>query len=327
MNDKLIIVICIFLMSILWTFYFKNLKEGVDNIDNYVMPISFSDNRSTVPSRDESKTINVPGQINSSGDIKLMKNTNVEGALNVKNNLDIRGITNLNGEIKIPKNVQMNFGAEVPKDYWAGKIYYETWGNNDTLAIVGGGYGPRRIRLWDDVSVASNLKVEGNTNTNTLNVSGKADVKSLKAGVATVDTLNLDGINIDKDSLSVIKDSGIKRIEFGICSGEQNIVHTNKIRKNWNLRENNYGNVKFKKEFDTNENIYIFTTRNGGDTYESGNPHECSKIGSINVFDVNTKGFNYRTSHVNDLGGFRCYFSRGDFPFFWVAFSTKKIVM
>ena len=321
MNDTLIIVICIFLMSILWTFYFKNLKEGVDN---YVMPISFSDNSSTDPSRDESKTINVPGQINSSGDIKLMKNTNVEGALNVKNNLDIRGITNLNGEIKIPNEVPIHFGAGENKQIDAGKISYGSYGLKDNLSIVGAGNAPRRIRLWDDVSVASNLKVEGNTNTNTLNVIGKADVKSLKAGDATVNTLNLDGINIDKDSLSVIKDSGIKRIEFGICSGEQNIVHPDNKRKNWKLRENNYGNVKFKKEFDKNENIYIFTTRNGGDTYESVHPHECSKIGSINVFDVNTKGFNYRTSHVNDLGGFRCYFSRGDFPFFWVAFSTKK---
>ena len=52
MNDTLIIVICIFLMSIIWNFYFKNLKEGINNTDNYVMTISFSNNNSTNPSKD-----------------------------------------------------------------------------------------------------------------------------------------------------------------------------------------------------------------------------------------------------------------------------------
>lgn len=192
MNDALIIVICIFFMSIIWSFYFKKIREGVDNIDNYVMPISFSNNRSTTPGVDESKTIIVPEQIKSNTNLNLMNNTNVEGALNVKQNADIRGpllvngTTTLNQEIKIPKNVQMNFGAEQPKDWWAGKIYYETWANNDTLSIVGGGYGPRRVRIWDDLSVASNLNTGNNTTTNTLNVNSEAYVNSLNTNSLNV---------------------------------------------------------------------------------------------------------------------------------------------
>ncbi len=294
----LIIVICIFLMLILWSFYFKNLKEGVDNIDNYVMPISFSDNRSTDPSRDESKTINVPGQINSTGDITLMKNTNVEGALNVKNNLDIRGITNLNREIKIPKNVQMNFGAEVPKDYWAGKIYYETWGNNDTLAIVGGGYGPRRIRLWDDVSVASNLRVDGNTDTNTLNagnaavnslyVSGKTDTKSLKVG----------GIDVDIEKLFVIQNSGIRSIQVGLRG-----------------RNGANGRQYFPKKFPTN-NVFVFTSVIGND------PDIQT---TIRVYDVNYEKFEFQQKSANEGGrvprtGWTYNQFWSDYPFAWIAF-------
>ena len=89
MNDNLIIVTCIFFMSILWNLYFKSLKEGVDN---YVMPISFSDNYSTNPSRDESRTINVPGQITSNSDLRLMKNTTVDGSLNVRDNFNSKSI-------------------------------------------------------------------------------------------------------------------------------------------------------------------------------------------------------------------------------------------
>jgi hypothetical protein len=283
-------------MLILWSFYFKNLKEGVDNIDNYVMPISFSDNRSTDPSRDESKTINVPGQINSSGDIKLMKNTNVEGALNVKNNLDIRGITNLNGEIKIPSEVPIHFGAGQNKEVNAGKISYGSYGWRDHLSIVGAGYGPRRIRLWDDVSVSSNLRVEGITNTNTLHadntavnslyVSGKTDTSSLKVG----------GIDVDIEKLFVIQNSGIRSIQVGFRGSQ------------------GWGWVKFPKNFPTNT-VYVFTS-------VIGNNDDLQT--TIRVFDVNYQGFNFQQKSANRGGrvpgkGWTYNEFGSDFPFGWIA--------
>jgi hypothetical protein len=304
MNDMLIIVLCIFLMSILWTFYFKNLKEGVDNIDNYVMPISFSDNRSTNPSRDESKTINVPGQINSEGDIKLMKNTNVEGALNVKNNLDIRGITNLNGEIKIPNEVPIHFGAGQNKEVNAGKISYGSYGWHDHLSIVGAGYGPRKVRLWDDLSVSNdvvvdrNLKVSGNTNTNTLNagntavnslyVSGKTDTKSLKVG----------DIDVDIEKLFVIQNSGIRSIQVGLRG-----------RKGWAERE------YFPKKFPTN-NVFVFTSVIGNDP---------DLQTTIRVFNVDYEKFDFQQKSANRGGrvprtGWTYNEFGSDFPFAWIAF-------
>lgn len=192
MNDALIIVICIFFMSIIWSFYFKKIREGVDNIDNYVMPISFSNNRSTTPGVDESKTIIVPEQIKSNTNLNLMNNTNVEGALNVKQNADIRGpllvngATTLNQEIKIPNNVPVHFGFETNKQVDAGKISYGSWGLNDTLSIVGGGQIPRKVKIWDDLSVASNLKTGNNTTTNTLNVNSEAYVNSLNTNSLNV---------------------------------------------------------------------------------------------------------------------------------------------
>lgn len=298
----LIIVICIFLMSILWTFYFKNLKEGVDNIDNYVMPISFSDNRSTNPSRDESKTINVPGQINSAGDITLMKNTNVEGALNVKNNLDIRGITNLNREIKIPSDVPIHFGAGQNKEVNAGKISYGSYGWGNHLSIVGAGYGPRNVRLWDDLSVSNdvfidrNLKVSGNTNTNTLNAGNTAVNSLYVSGNTNTKSLKVGDIDVDIEKLFVIQNSGIRSIQVGFRGSQ------------------GWGWVPFPKDFPTN-NVYVFTS-------VIGNNDDLQT--TIRVFDVNYKGFNFQQKSANRGGrvpgkGWTYNEFGSDFPFGWIA--------
>ena len=162
MNDSLIIIICIFLMTIVWRFYFK-LKEGIDNTDNYVMPISFSNNSSTDPSRDESKTISVPGQITTKDDLKLMKNTTVQGTLNVKGDTTLDG--NVRGEIKMPIYVPLHFGVGQNKEVNAGKIAYGTWDSPDLLSIVGGGGAggypndPRKVKIWDHLIVEQSINV------------------------------------------------------------------------------------------------------------------------------------------------------------------------
>ena len=170
MNDTLIIVICIFLMSVIWSFYFK-IKEGIENVDNYVMPISFSNNKSTNPSRDESKTINVPGQITSNGNLNLMKNTNIEGALNVKSNVDVnsgllvKGNTTTN-ELKVNGNT-----------------------NTNGLSVNGN-------------TTTNGLSVNGNTTTNGLNVTGNLSVSTAMnvPGLKINNTANIKGIQMGRGS-------------------------------------------------------------------------------------------------------------------------------
>ena len=292
MNDVLIIVICIFFMSILWSFYFKRIKEGVDN---YVMPVSFSDNSSTDPSKDESKTIHVPEKIKTNNDLNLnlMNNTNVEGALNVKTNSNLQGPLDVTGETKLKSKLTVTGDTTLNK-----------------LNVTGD-------------TILNKLNVTGDTSLNKLNVTGDTSLGKLNVRDNLITpSLDLGGLTLDKNSLGAFQSSGIKGIQFGICSGDLPYKHPDKTRKNWNLIENDYGYLKFDNEFGQGQKVYVFTTRNGGDTYSSIHPHECSKIGLINIFDVTHKGFKYRTSNVNDKGGFQCYFSRGLFPFFWFAIAS-----
>jgi hypothetical protein len=271
MNDTLIIVICIFLMSVIWNFYFK-IKEGIENVDNYVMPISFSNNRSTNPSRDESKTIHIPEQVTSAGDLNLMKNTNLEGALNVKSNADIqgpllvKGTTTLEGnvveEIKNPKGVPIHFGVGENKEGNAGKISYGSYDLNDTLSIVGGGNGPRKVKVWDDLNVGSNLSVNGNTTTTSLNVNGAAYINN-----ATMNTLNVNG-NIDTKKLNVNGTSNIIGIQCGKRGG--GLGANERVAFPTNFPNNNVFVIATPSEgnWDEQTTIRIVSSDSGGFSYE-----------------------------------------------------------
>jgi hypothetical protein len=302
MNDTLIIVICIFLMSVVWRFYFK-LKEGIDNVDNYVMPISFSNNRSTNPSKDESKTIHVPEQITSSGNLNLMKNTNLEGALNVKSNADIQGPllvagnTTLKGEVKIPRGVSIHLGDGEAKEGNAGKIAYGIWDSPSLLSIVGGGYYPRKVKVWDDLNVGRDLSVNGNTTTNSLNVNGSGYINN-----ATMNSLNVNG-NIDMKKLNV--------------NGTSNIIGIQCGKREAGLGAN--ARVNFPSNFASN-NVFVFT-----------NPAEGSwdVQTTIRVVRVDSGGFNYeqrsgrqyREGGNKYIRGIQSYdLHQSDFGFTWIAF-------
>ena len=269
MNDTLIIVICIFLMSIIWNFYFKNLKEGINNTDNYVMPISFSNNNSTNPSKDESKTINVPGQITSNNDLTLMKNTNIERDLNVK------GTTNLNREIKIPMDVPIHFGVGQNKQVDAGKISYGTWDGPDILSIVGGGQIPRKVKIWDNLSVASDLNVGGNTTTNSLNVGGNTVTNSLTADKTTTNNLTVG--NTTTNSLNIGNTEGVLGIQAGIAE----------------VTGHNY-RVTFPKEFAGDEVIVV--------TNPSGSTIGWEWNFMTNVISANKSGFNVTITGISGGG-------------------------
>jgi hypothetical protein len=321
MNDTLIIVICIFFMSIIWSFYFKKIKEGVDNIDNYVIPISFSDNKSTIPNDDKSETIHVPRKITTTGgeDLFLMKNTNVEGALNVKNNADIggpllvKGETTLKQEVKIPMHVPIHFGVGQNKQVDAGKISYGSYGLDDTLSIVGGGNGARKVKIWDNLNVGDNLSVNsntttgslnvggntgvtGNTTTGSLNVGGKADVNSLKVGGNTTT------ISLNTNELNINNIMNIKGIQMGrVGSGHSG--------HKW---------VGFPKSFPTN-NVFVFTTPEGdGWEYQT----------TTRVTSVNGTGFQFQqisaTAHregAKIIRGVMSYIKgNSGYPFAWIAF-------
>lgn len=299
MNDTLIIVICIFLMSFLWNFYFKNLKEGVDNIDNYVMPISFSDNKSTDPRRDESKTINVPGQINSTGDIKLMKNTNIDGALNVKNNLDIGGpldVTgetnlrnkltvkgdttlngNINGEIKIPMHVPIHFGVGQNKEVNAGKISYGSYNLNDTLSIVGGGNGSRKVKIWDNLIVGNNLDVNERITTKNLTVNGTTDIPNLQIN----GTANIVGIQMGTVSRGAI----------------------------------NNGTITFNPRFKDGSTVFVFITKSANDT--------SADMVTYTAYNATSKGFSYRQAATYQGSNWAYVTHWSSYPFNWIAFAIQ----
>ena len=286
MNDTLIIVICIFLMSVLWNFYFK-IKEGIENVDNYVMPISFSNNKSTNPSSDESKTINVPEQITSTGNLNLMKNTNLEGALNVKSNADIQGPllvtgnTTLKGEVKIPRGVSIHLGDGEAKEGNAGKIAYGIWDSPSLLSIVGGGYYPRKVKVWDDLNVGRDLSVNGNTTTNTLNVPGNIDTKK---------------ININ---------------------GTSNIIGIQCGKRGPGLGAN--ARVNFPSRF-ANNNVFVFTNPGEGDWSEQ----TTIKIVSVDSGGFNFQqrsGRQYREDGNRYIRGIQSYdLAQSEYSFTWVAF-------
>lgn len=302
MNDTLIIVICIFLMSVIWNFYFK-IKEGIENVDNYVMPISFSNNKSTTPRIDESKTISVPEQITSAGNLNLMKNTNLEGALNVKSNADVQGPllvsgnTTLKGEVKIPRGVPIHLGAGEAKEDNAGKIAYGIWDSPSLLSIVGGGYYPRKVKVWDDLNVGRDLSVNGNTTTSSLNVKESGSINN-----AIMNTLNVNG-KIDTKKINV--------------NGTSNIIGIQCGKRGSGLGAN--ARVDFPSGFENNNVFVIATPAEGNSDVQT----------TIRIVRVDSGGFNfeqrsgkqYREDSNRYIRGIQSYdLYESDFAFTWVAF-------
>lgn len=94
--------------------------------------------------------------------------------LNNTGNLAITGTSALTGlattsaGINVPGNKTVNFGSDQSKATNAGNIGYQltTFG---ALDVYGAGTSTRTIKLWDNVTVSSNLNVQG-----TLTVNGSA---------------------------------------------------------------------------------------------------------------------------------------------------------
>jgi hypothetical protein len=292
-------------MSVIWNFYFK-IKEGIENVDNYVMPISFSNNKSTNPSRDESKTIHIPEQVTSAGDLNLMKNTNLEGALNVKSNADIqgpllvKGTTTLEGnvvqEIKIPKDVPIHFGIGESKQGDAGKISYGSYDLNDTLSIVGGGNGARKVKVWDqlnvgddlnvgkylnvgkNLNVGDDLKVNKTITTNNLKVEGDLYVKSVKSD------LNVPGLKINNTA-------NLKGIQSG-------------------TRSNNKGKVYFSPPFENN-NVFVFCSRI---------QEEDGVMSNIVTHGITNSEFSYTQTGARQGSDYGYDYGYSGYEFKWIAF-------
>ena len=158
----MIIILCIILLLIVWTFYFKYLREGLDPKEaNYTMPISFSGEKTS-----NSEKMNIPQFIE----------TNNGQPLSLVNE------TNMMGHVRIPKNTPIEFGAGETKEVNAGKITYGTF-HDKALCVVGGGgaagQGTRKVHVWDDLIVNNDLNVTNNINvtkdlnvTNTINTGG-----------------------------------------------------------------------------------------------------------------------------------------------------------
>ena len=128
----------------------------------------------------------------------------IKAAVKTLYNADIQAIRNLSdiatklvaGGLTVPGNIllQMNnvidFGSnDTTREGNAGKIGYGTFGDN--LSIVGKGNPgePRRIRLWDNVDVGTNMYVGGSTNTNGLNTTGSLNISEPTGHPAIIGSL------------------------------------------------------------------------------------------------------------------------------------------
>ncbi len=328
----IIIIVCIILMLLTWGFYFKSIREGNDpHAANYTMPISFSGEKDS-----KNERVKVPQFIetNNGESLNFVNDTNAGGHTNLKD-------TDIRGPVRIPINTPIEFGAGENKEINAGKITYGTW-HDKGLCIVGGGgapgQGPRQVHVWDDLTVDNNLYVNngditvqnahwlqmkgGGINTEGINTNWQ-NVNWLNVNWGDINIKNGHGMNtewLNTNGVNIKNKQYIGGMQFGWCDGNMPYREHGKSRNGLNVNENAYGWCSFNTPFDT-DSVYIITNRNGGDSYDTLWSHGCSRIGQTNVWGQNRNGFYFRSSYVNDKGWFNCYFSRGDFPFFWFAIS------
>jgi hypothetical protein len=88
--------------------------------------------------------------------------------LNVGNNVNVNGTTTLNqttvnGKMSIVGGNLLELGANTGKGWEGnGSISYKTSWDPNALNIIGAeNSGPRKVHMWDDVEVSSNLRVNG----------------------------------------------------------------------------------------------------------------------------------------------------------------------
>jgi len=270
-------------MLVTWGFYFKSVREGNDpHAENYTMPISFTGEKNN-----RNETIKIPENAETNNGQYLSLNN----GLNIKNGhwLNMAGGINTGGINTDWENVNwlhVNHGdINIHNGHW--------------MNVNGGGINTEGLNTnWQNV--------------NWLNVNwGDINIKN-GHGINT-NWLNTNGINIKNKQY-------IGGMQFGWCDGNMPHREYGKSRNGLDVIENDYGWCSFNHPFDT-DSVYIFTNRNGGDSYDTLWSHGSSRIGSTNIWGQNRHGFYFRTSYVNDKGWFSCYFSRGLYPFFWFAIS------
>lgn len=165
------IVLVVLLMALLFLIFNGiNGKEGFETNFTQILPIQIEG---------DNKTIAVPNTI------KGM----------IESDITFGGGINVNGDIQIKKNNCIEFARGERKEGNAGKISYNSY-NVNALCIVGAsdngsGTYPRRVQLWDDVTVTANLTVNQKVNCQTLNITSDERVKHLKEPLRQEDMLQI----------------------------------------------------------------------------------------------------------------------------------------
>ena len=160
----------LFLILILFTFLvIRNYnQEGFDSLVD-VLPIQISSDNQTITIPNQVKgnrgdDLTFGGKITfPTGNLQTVNaNQTTFGRMTVNGDSQLKQTT-IQGQTRILGNNLLELGADTGKSWNGnGSISYRTSWDTNALNIVGAeNGGPRKVHLWDDVEIASNLQVNG----------------------------------------------------------------------------------------------------------------------------------------------------------------------